>query len=749
MTLKRNSNGSSRELTSGTPQQLANYTPQSLNEFDIDDAEIDFQLLWRSIWRHRKLILIIFSLVFITGLVVTLMMRPTYIASSNLELNTLSRSVVKFNNLQNENLGSGRYMATQLRILESRAIAKKVVEKLNLADNPEFNGKLKQRTIRSGFSALLDVFSFSKSDYDIDNTLLAEAIYMSKSSVVSLFGSNIIEVSVRSFDPELAAKMANEHVIAYIELSSDRRLNSSSEAKQFINQEIETVKERLQRSENNLTSFARENNNVDIEDTNNIILARLSNLNDSLSEVQSERIDAETTYLQSKGGSNTDYLNAIVTNEVVNSLRSEQTSLRSQYLTLSKTFKPKYPEMVELKAKINDIETNIQTQVQTILGNLKSNYEQLASREKSLESELQIVKEELFDLQDKAVTYNILKREWEANKSLYGELLDRVKTLGVASGMELNVATMIDEAVASDFAVSPKIKFNLFLSALLGLGLGVGLALILMFLDDKINNVRLLESITNIPNLVVLPDVESNADAKSIDLRVLKNPNDIFSESVHSLRTAIDYTATLDNNAVQTVAITSSISGEGKSAISTNLAISYANSGKKVLLLETDLRKPRLSKIFGVNIKKGLVQGLSDGEPVKPHKVEEIPNLSIIFAGRGARNPIELLSSKAMETFLMKCRDNYDIVVLDCPPILGLADTVSLSSLVDHLLLVVCAHKVPISAVQNSINRLRMVNSPILGTVFNRADSRISGYDYYAYGYYDEPDQERLVEINT
>jgi capsular exopolysaccharide synthesis family protein len=673
-------------------------------------------------------------------------MRPVYTASAQLELNTTGRSVVKFNKLETENLGQGRYLQTQLTILESRAIAAEVVDRLDLVNNPEFDGRISQRSFRSVVGALLSIFSSTEdNDELVVGNRAAVNIYLSRLKVASISHSNIIVITISGFNSELAAKIANEHIAAYVSLTSDRRFNSSSEAKGFIEKELSEVKTRLKSSETSLTVFARENNDVDIEDSDNIIIARLSALNNALSEVQNDRINAETEYLQAKS-TNSNSLESVNSDPIIVSLKQEQAGLTAKYLEFSKLYKPKYPAMQELKARIDQVQSSIDSQSANVVAGIRSNFLQYKSRESELRKALQSVKDELFVLRDRAVEYNILKREWEADKLLFSGLLERSKELEVAAGIELNAASMVEMAIAPRRASSPNLKFNLLIASIFGLGGGLGIALFLGFIDNRVNDVRSLENLTGIPNLAVLPSIAGDAEAQgeeersgqnnTLELRALNHPGDIFGESLNSLRSSLKYVYGVDGKQAKVFAVTSSIAGEGKSLISTNLALSYARAGLKTLLIEADLRRPRLAKVFDVDESKGLVHSLNTGEVIKVNSLRDLRNLGIIFAGQVSLNPVKELSSPSMVKLVATCREDYDVVIVDCPPVLGLADTIEIAALVDAVVLVVGAHQVPKKSVGHSVQRLQLVGAPIVGTILNQSDPEISGYDHYAYGYY-------------
>ena len=743
----------------GSPNAVAAYQdrlPHPYMDDLSDEPELDLHSLFRVVLRYRKLILSVFLLVFGAAILSLLIQRPMYTATATLELNTQGRNVVKLNAVQSENMGSHRYVSTQIKVLESRSVAGEVVDRLGLTKEREFNGQLTQRSILGAIRSIPNLL-FSDEEPNSENAILATNIYLGRLNVSTVAGSSLVNVSVTSFDPEMAAKLADEHVQAYIQLSSERRFDSSSEAKGFIEKELANIQVRLQDSELKLTKFARENGVIDVEDSNNIMMSRLQALNQSLSEVQNNRIDAETQYLQSNSVSNAQ-LTAVHDDPLIQSLREEHTRLKVEYLEKSKIFKPKYPVMQQLEAKIGELDASISEQGNKVVTGLKNQFLQLQLRETGLKEEVEALKVELLDLKDRAVTYNILKREWEANKSLYANLLEKTKEIGVASGMELNAGTLVDNALVPFGPSSPRVKFTLLVASALGLGLGFGLAFLLVLLDSKVNDVDALERLSNFPNLVVLPNInlddvdEDMTDSdihKSIDWRVITNPNDIFSESIQSLRTTLNFTNIDHGENPKSLVVTSSVAGEGKSTVSTNLALSYAKAGKKVLLIEADLRKPRLAKVFNLNVENGLAHSLNTGEALKPVRIPQFENLHVVLAGERASNPVELLGSASMRTLVRKSEESFDLVIIDCPPILGLADTVAISTMVEAVLLVVCAHKVPSNSVKNSVDRLRMVKAPIVGTIMNRNDTRISGYDYYAYGYYrDLHEQDQLPKAS-
>ena len=721
----------------------------------IDEDEIDLRALWRIVLRYKKLIALIFFVIVLTALVITLLMRPMYTASASLEINTSGRSLVSFDNVQDQNVRDWRYLSTQTQVLLSYALAEQVVKNLDLVNEPEFNGELKQRGLMNGLRSLINVFRVS--DYEpseADVIVSATWTYLGRLGVRQVGDTSVVNISFSTFDYYLAAKIANEHAKTYISLSDERRFNSTSGAKEFLETEIATVQAKLETSEKQLNDFARKNGVIDVEDRNNIMMERLSDLNSSLSMVQSERIDAETKALQANSA-NAQTLASVNDDLLIKALQEQQVTLKAEYLELSRIYKPKYPAMVQLEAKINELEANIRSQSSKILGGLTSNFEQLQLREELLNQELDELKEEMLNLQDRAVTYNILKREWEANKQLYAGLLERTKEVGVAAGMELNVGTIVDSADVSTYASSPNLKRNLMMASLLGLISGLGVAFLLAMLDNTINEVEQLEQVTKLSHLGVAPKIDLSNSAiqfddedqaaknRIMDTLLHHDGSSAFAESIQSVRTSLSFVKA--GGFPQSIMLTSSLQGEGKSTVSLNLAISCANAGKRVLVIEADMRRSRLYKVFGVPLSPGLSDHLVESSPAVPYRVSQIPNLSVLVAGSKTPNPVDLLGSSAMKKLVDEYQNQYDLVIIDSPPVLMLADSIMLSRYVESVLFVVAAHSTPKDAIKNSLERLRMVQAPLIGTVLNKVDVGFSGYDYqYLY----ELDEDKSVEVS-
>ena len=700
---------------------------------------IDLKEYWRAILAQKKMIAIITLVFVLFTLVFTLLTRPIYQATALVEINDSGRRLVSFQNVDAAEYLTDGYITTQSRVLQSDAVARRVVEKLNLQSNPEFNGELTQRGLMQGVRSVISNFKAQPAEPDMDRQQRrAVSIYLSHLSIEPIAKSSLIEVKFSSFTPKLASQLANAHVEAYIELSENRRFDSTSGSKRFLENEIGDTQARLETSEKKLTEFARQYRVIDVEDRNNIILTRLGDLNQALAQVQAQRIDAESRYRQSQISDSENLANTF-DNAFIRSLREELASNRAMYFEKLEIYKPDYPEMQQIEARAKQIQAAIDEQSNKISSNYRSNYEQLDDNEKRLRTEIENLTSQLLDLQDRAVTYNILKREWEANKEIYAGLLERTKEVGVVAGMEVNIAQMVDPAKTPGRPVSPNLKLNLLLSVLLGLFTGICLALLLKFLDRTINSLKELTRVTGLGQLGLVPLIGSSKST----VKVNKNSQNVsnlmhaseYAESIQSIRTAIMFSSA--GGVPKSIMFTSSVASEGKSTVSLSIAESFAQSGLNVVYVESDIRKDSQALDLGFLSTPGLSDYLSGQHELVIHQhVSGYDSLSMIAAGSSVPNTVNLLESQQMRQLIERLESEFDLVVVDSSPVMGLADAPIIAQYVQSVVFVVEAHETQKEIVLQSLKRLKDVQSPLLGAVLNKYDLTSGDFDYSNYSYY-------------
>lgn len=727
---------------------LVEYDPyQSPNQ---NSGDIDLRELLRTIKRYKWTVFSVLTIFLVATLIATILMRPVYRATALVEARpSAGSSVVKFQNVQERGvLEKGTYQPTQVRIIESRAVARSVIDALALQDNPELTGEVRQRSLMLGLSEATSairekvsaIFNSKPVDESEDSEALsAEAAgndrdrisnYLDRLKIVPVENSTLLEISFDSFDPKLSAEVANATASQYIWLSNERRFNSNSSAKSFLQKEIQKTQAKLETSEKDLTEFARKNAIVDIEDKGNIMTSRLEELSDSLTAVQTERIAKEAAYLQaSEGGASA--LPEVLEKELIKTLKQEGAELQAEYVRLSGIYKEDYPVLEQLGNQISQIENSIASETNKIVSSMKASYEQLVDREELLSEALEKQKIAMLDLKDRSIQYNILKREWETTKELYGGLLERMKEVGVAAGMELDNISLIDEAIVPARPYRPSLFVNMALGGFLGLFIGLGLALLVGFLDNTIGSAEELERIAHVASLGIVPmvDAEELPEGSSLDLIAHQMSENLMSEAFRTVRTSLMFSS--PGGLPGVLLVTSTMSSEGKSVSASNMALVLAQNYTRVLLVDCDLRRPRVHKMFKIPSSPGLSDYLTNNTMGNVIRRTELENLHVLTAGTIPPNPAELVGSEAMENLLKWTNDAYDCVILDGPPILGLADAVILSTKVDAVMMVVSAHNVRKDAVRESLKRLRMVRAPIIGAIMNRVDIASGSYGYF------------------
>jgi len=746
--------------------QMAVYDPYA-NAF-VPEDEIDLREIWNVLTKYKGLIATVFVLFLITTIIATLLMRPVYRAEGLIEIKPNVKSLVKFDSLEQGNFQPLEYKTTQQNIISSNSVAAAVIDKLELEKVPEINGTLDNRGFISGIKEIIRSLIGSDADAKLPVSEQNEATrrvrrFADRLNVSAIRTSNLFTVTFDSFDPELSARVVNTTISEFSRLDRQRRLDSNSDAKRFLETEITATQARLEASEKDLTAFARRTNIVDVEEKGNIMVARLTDLNSQLTVVTGERVAAEAMWVQSQGPDGGTSMPTVLSSTLINQLKQDLAELKSEYLNMSKIYKPAYPVMLQSKAQLDDVSNSINIETQRLVKGLQVNFQQLTSKEGLLEGKVEDQKQALLAIKDKSIQYNILKREWETNRELYTGLLESMKQVGVAGGMEPNNISLIDPAAVPLVPFKPNLKKNAALAGILGLMVGIGIAFLLVFLDNTVRTPEDLEKVVALPSLGLIP-IEKDDPKKKQSQEQVPEPaenaalaryetllefrshfarrSDV-AEAFRSVRTSLMFSS--PEGMPKVIQVVSTVPSEGKSTVATNLALVMADNGSKVLLVDGDLRRNRLHKVFSIPSQPGLSDVIVSGFMFSSAKSTGIKNLAVLPAGISPPNPAELLGSKGMKDFLVKASEFYDHIIIDSAPLLGLADAVVLATRVDGVVYVVHSGMVNKDHLREGVKRLRSVNAPVLGAVLNFVDMNSKEYGYYGeyyYGYNSEAENQ-------
>ncbi len=642
----------------------ANGSTSQRSELLKTHDNLDLREFWKTLVRRKGLVLGILLTTILLSLLFTFLSTPVYRATATVQIEREAGTKVSDTNILT---GPGDirdprgYFDTQLELIKSRSLIAQVIKDLNLnetAISPSILGQIKGL--------------FRSKNETANQTTLIDSL-LDNITVEPIRNARLVDVSVDTPDSELSAKIANSLVDNFVKNTQLQRSSVTTVAKTSLEKSISDAKDKLQKSEYELTEYSRKNGilgTTDAYETKTTTLSLMvSKLSEQIVQAENDRIEAETSSKATKAE--------------IDSARNRVNLLR----------------------------------------------EELASRQG-----------ELLQQQAKMVEYNTLQREVRNNQDVFQNLLKSLEDVNLAGSMAANNIWVINKAEIPTSRYKPKLSTNLAFGALLGLLLGVAAAFLKEFMYDGIKNVSDLEQITGLPILAAIPAAKNNANAHKIARYVVSDPKSSIAEAFRSLRTTLRFSTVETQQSSHVIYVTSAGANEGKTTTASNLALAYANVGVRTLLVDADLRNPSFGEALAANAKIGLADYLQGkAEPDQLVHKAQAENLYIMTAGEPPKDPVELLSSKRLKQFLDQARRNFEVIILDGPPVLGLADSLLLSSLADSTLLTVNSRDTKVAAVQNAIKRLKQARANLVGIVLNKVDtSGRLGYDYDYYYYKNE-----------
>ena len=708
-----------------------------------DDDEMDLLAYWHILVKRRWLVLSILAGVVALALLATLMATPIYRATSVLQLEKEGTQVVQVEGMQPGG-GTGAFdpafLQTQYELIKSRSLAERVANELNLDQTT-----LDQFSAASWLGRMVELLQpKSKVVVNDDGSQVnadAEAVLADTADLVGaglsvepVRNSRLVKINYDSPSPEFSARVANSIAEGFIAAGLERNFGASTYAKTFLEDQLKLTKAKLEESERQLVAFAQKENIVNTgESGQSLATQNLTQLNAALAAAQDQRIRAQARWRQAASGP---MPADMIGNSNIRILQQEKAQLEGEYQQKLQTFKPEYPVMLQLKGQIDELNRQISQEVGGVRASVKAEYDAAASQESMLKGQIAALRSEALDVDGRSIQYNILKREVDTNRQLYDGLLQRFKEVGVAGNVRPNNISIIDRAEVPARRFKPNLVLNLAIGLLLGGMLGVLVAFLLEFLDDTIKTPEDVEQKLKLAVLGVIPKLGPKESLAEVSRDIRSH----FSEAYRSVRTSLQFAT--DHGVPKTLLITSSGPGEGKSTTALALARNFAQLGKSVLLIEADLRNPSLHKTLGARSDFGLSNLLAGGCTLADATIEtDEPRMKAILAGPLPPNPAELLSGSKLISMLTVASERYDQIIIDGPPVLGLADAPILANAMDGTLLVVDSAKTKINAAQAALKRLLVARGRIVGALLSKYDARSAGYgygyhyqSYYAYG---------------
>jgi capsular exopolysaccharide synthesis family protein len=720
-----------------------------------DNDEIDLRELWAVLKRRQGTIALIAVVIFIGTLIATLMMTPIYRANATLQINTEEQKVLNFGVEAGNSrpVDSKDFYQTQYELLKSRTLARMTIDDLSLESALKGEQLAKPFFTETLNNIKTSIYGEEKQD---ENTTApgklgeypVEDKFLENLTVAPVKNSQIVIVSYDHTDPQMATTITNSLADNFIKMNLGRRKEAASYAENFLKNELADAKSKLEESEAKLVKFAKKETiiHMDDEKQGSLTSQKMGDLNTALTEAEKDRITAESKFKQAQatGASKT------LDNPTIQELKKNLAKLQGDFQEKLQIYKPGYPIMVQLQNQISELQAQINQEVSsigsTITGSLQGDYLAAKQKENELRTNLDKQQNELLTLRDKSIGYNTLQREVETNRNMYEGLLQRIKEIGVAGGIGTNNISVVDPALVPYQKHKPNTKLNLALGLVLGLFLGTVVAFLIEFIDDRVKSSSDLERLLGLPLLGVTPAMkDKNTNVIDYSMASFKNPTSAIAESFRSLRTNLLF-ATRDG-LPRSLNITSSLPSEAKSSTCINLATVLAQSGKRVLLVDADLRKPTAHQRFKLDNSVGLTSYLThQADAAAVIQSTPIEGVSVITAGPLSPNPVELLSSERLQELFALVPEQFDIVILDSPPTIGLSDALLISNRVSATIMVAAFAQSKKRALLDSIKRLRQAHANVIGMIFTKvkgSDGSGYGYDYnyyYSYGAHRSPD---------
>ena len=699
----------------------------------------DYLLILR---KHQWLILSFMLAVVTIVAIATFRMQPVYVASARIEIDRENANILPFQGSDSYDymMDLENYIETQSKVLTSETLALQTIRNSGLSSRPEFSTP-------NGPSEAVAIGSLANQKRPPE---LGE--FLGSLGVRRVPNSRLMDVSFESTDPQLAARIVNAHLENYIEQNFRSRYQSTTQASTWLGDQLEELKIRVQKSEDARIAYERQNQIWTLDDKQNITTQRLADINRELTEAQSDRMRKEALFQYAKSG-NLDAVPKLQANAVLQDLNKKRADASRDLNDALSQYGPNFPKVQRLQAQLKEVDDTIQKEKQNAVDALESDYREARERETLLTQALDQQKADVNQMAEKMVEYNILKREAEANKTLYDGLMTKLKETAISAGLRSSNIRVIDPAMVPSTPARPAKARNVVLAFLVGLVGGIGLALMREYLDNTVKTPDDIESLARLPSLAVVPafsgsngdlkrngllkGVSTNGYDKKIELVAQHLPKSQMSEAFRALRTSLLLSQA--DHPPQVILVTSALPREGKTTAAANLAVTLAQLGDSTVLVDADLRKPGVGRLLNLGNGKyaGLSSYLAGASSLDLVSIQHptIPNLTAIPTGPLPPNPADLLSSHKLADAVTELRKKFKFVVIDSPPVMAATDAVILSVQTDGVLLVVRSGETPKEAFTRTRDLLVSVKANILGVVLNAVDSSAPDY-YYSYRYY-------------
>lgn len=702
--------------------------PAAINETSLIRQYLRIALRWRYV------ILGSIAVCFLLGLTITLLMTPQYTATATIEISREANQVTNFQGVErNTSAVDQEFYQTQYGLLQSRSLSERVAVQLRLVDDPKFYE-------RFGVTSDAPAFQLVNGRYPAAGRAtrqrVAGDILRNRLDVAPTRLSRLVDVRFTSPDPDFSAKVANAWSDAFIQTNLERKVQATSYGRNLLQRQLAQQKERLDESQRQLVAYASQQRIINLPAQSNadgttsersIVADDLASLNSALSQATAERIATESRYREGgRAGATSEALR----NQAINALRQRRAEYAAEYQKLMTQFEPEYPAARAIKSQIDQLDRSISNEERRVSGSLETDYRAAVERERSLQARVEQLKGNYLDLRRRSIQYNIFQQEVDTNRALYEGLLQRFKEIGVAGGVGVNNVSVVDQADVPERPSSPRLIINLAIALLAGLGIGTALAFALEQMDEAIADPAEVERRLGLPLLGSVPKVEGATPKEAL----LDRKSDLV-DAYLAIQTNLAFTT--EHGVPRSLSVTSTRPAEGKSTTALALATMLARSGKRVILVDGDMRSPSVHHLGGVSHDHGLSNFLAGQDDIAPLTFDMVElGFTAMSAGPIPPNAAELLTGSRLSLLIERLHEHFDHVVIDSPPVMGLADAPLIASRVEGVVYAVESHGIRSTLVKTALARLASANARIFGGVLTKFEARKAHYGYgYEYGY--------------
>ncbi|HYN10659.1 MAG TPA: polysaccharide biosynthesis tyrosine autokinase [Vicinamibacterales bacterium] len=709
---------------------------------------------FRVFYKRRWVAIPGFLLVFLTGAIDSVRTVPIYQASAQLMIEKSARRATTINTVLEERDAwyDDGFLPTQHKILQSRALSARVVEAREMRFRPEHVPPSPSFSLSIGglFNAAQSGVTRLMSSGDPQPAPVAakpeaQAALLQSANVSEFQGgltiapiraSSLVEIRYRSPDPEYAAWAANEVANQYKLYTLESRLNASKEANSWLSDQLKEQRAKVDTADRALQQYKETNNASAGDERQNIVLQKLTAIQTQVVDARFELVGKEAVYQQflalQRDGKPVDSLPAIVGNEAIQAIKTNLATLRDEHAKLTVQFGDKMPQVIASNARIKQAESELQSSMANIVASVESEYRAAAARVQSLEGSLNQQKGEAMGLDRKMMAYGQLNMDAKSERQLYEKLLEQFNEGGVSGEFKGSNIQVVDPAETPQGPILPQVQRDLMMSAFGGFVLALVLAFGFEYFDSRLKSPDEVKQHLDLPFLGMIPAVSVKEAAGEAPMLQDSVPP-AFAEAIRALRTAILFSSADEGS--RSLVITSTGPHEGKTLVSSSLAITLAQAGQKTLVIDADMRRPRMHEALGRPQEPGLSNVLvGDAKLSDASRATSVPNLTLLAAGHIPPNPAELLGSKKYVELLAQLGRMYDWVVIDAPPVMPVTDAALVAHTAGGVLFVVGSEMTPRQNAAAAIEQLKGANAKFVGVVLNRVN--IQRHSYYYSPYY-------------